>query len=138
MTISQFSDGVRSRTVAGAVDVALHDVAAEAAAERHGALEVDAGAGGAGRRGWSGSRVSAMTSAVNSPPSMLDDGEADAVDGDGVAVLRALGDDGAAQPEAGGVAEVLDGGDLAQFFDDSGEHFPGPPASSGTDSGACR
>ncbi|GGT19959.1 hypothetical protein GCM10010254_45680 [Streptomyces chromofuscus] len=47
-----------------------------------------------------------------------------------------LGDDGAAKPEAGGVAEILDGGDLAQLFDDSGEHFPGPPASSGTDSGA--
>ena len=37
-------------------------------------------------------------------------------------MLGALGDDGAAQPEAGGVAELLDGGDLAQFFDDSGEH----------------
>ncbi|GHF91637.1 hypothetical protein GCM10018787_45470 [Streptomyces thermodiastaticus] len=48
----------------------------------------------------------------------------------------ALGHDGAAEPETGGVAEVLDGGDLAQLFDDSGEHFPGPPASSGTDSGA--
>ncbi|GEK03583.1 hypothetical protein TNCT1_58590 [Streptomyces sp. 1-11] len=51
---------------------------------------------------------------------------------------RALGDDGAAEPEAGRVAEILDGGDLTQFFDDSGEHFPGPPASWGTDSGACR
>src|SRR5690606_40595395 len=36
--------------------------------------------------------------------------------------------DGAAQPEATGVVEGLDGGDLAQLFDDSGEHFPGPPA----------
>ncbi|GAA3501968.1 hypothetical protein GCM10019016_093130 [Streptomyces prasinosporus] len=52
-------------------------------------------------------------------------------------MLGALGDDGAAQAEATGVVEGLDGGDLAQLFDDSGEHFPGPPASSGTDSGAA-
>ncbi|GAA2766017.1 hypothetical protein GCM10010103_50580 [Streptomyces paradoxus] len=51
-------------------------------------------------------------------------------------MLGALGDDRSAQAEATGVVEGLDGGDLAQLFDDSGEHFPGPPASSGTDSGA--
>ncbi|GGZ59717.1 hypothetical protein GCM10010344_27050 [Streptomyces bluensis] len=51
-------------------------------------------------------------------------------------MLCALRDDGATQAEAGGVAEVLDGGDLTQLFDDSGEHFPGPPASWGSDSGA--
>ena len=54
------------------------------------------------------------------------DGEADTVDGDGVPVCGSLGDERAAQPEAGGVAELLDGGDLTQFFDDSGEHFSFP------------
>ena len=41
--------------VAGAVDVPLDDVPAEPAAERHGALQVDPGAGRPARRGWSGS-----------------------------------------------------------------------------------
>ncbi len=111
---------------ARAVDVALHDVAAEAAAQGHGAFEVDAGADGEGAEAGAveglGHDVGGELVAL-----VLDDRETDAVDGDRVAVPGAFGDDGAAEPEAGGVAEVLDGGDLAQFFDDSGEHFPGPP-----------
>ena len=122
---------------AGAVDMALDDVAAEARADGRGAFEVDRGADGEGAEAGT---VQGLRHDVGGElvALVLDDGEADAVHGDGVAVLRAVGHDGAAEPEARGVAEILDGGDLAQLFDDSGEHFPGPPASSGTDSGACR
>lgn len=134
MTISQCSEGA-VEDFAGAVDVALHDVAAEAVADGGGPLEVDAGADGEGAEAGAleGLRHDIGGELV---AFVVDDGEAYAVDGDGVAVFRALGDHGAAQAEATGVVEGLDGGDLAQLFDDSGEHFPGPPASSGTDSGA--
>lgn len=46
-------------------------------------------------------------------------------------MLGALGDDGAAQPEAGGVRQLLDGGDLTQFFDNSGEHSVSLPSRGG-------
>src|SRR5690606_40658976 len=105
---------------AGAGAVALHDVSAEAGAEGDGAFEVDPGAEGEGAEAGAvqglGQHVGGELVAL-----VLDDGEADAVDGDGVPVLGVLGDDGAAQPEATGVVEGLDGGDLAQLFDDSGE-----------------
>ncbi|OMI41550.1 phosphoenolpyruvate synthase/pyruvate phosphate dikinase [Streptomyces sparsogenes DSM 40356] len=106
---------------AGAVDVALHQMTAQAPAERHGALQVDAGADGEGAEAGA---VQGLGHDVGGEPAVLevDDGEADAVDGDRVAVLGAFGDDGAADQEAGRVAEVLDGDDLTQFFDDSGEH----------------
>lgn len=122
---------------AGAVDVALDDVSAEAVADGHGTFEVDAGADGEGTEAgaFQGLRHDVGGEFV---ALVVDDGETDPVHGDGVAVPRALRDDGSAQTEAGGLVEILDGGDLTQLFDDSGEHFPGPPASWGTDSGACR
>ncbi|MDV6290353.1 hypothetical protein R2F25_30575 [Streptomyces sp. UP1A-1] len=127
--------GLALQDLAGAVDVALHDVPAEAGADGGGAFQVDAGAGGEGAQAGA---VQGLRHHVGGElvALVVDDGEADAVDGDGVAVPCPLGDHGAAQAEATGVVEGLDGGDLAQLFDDSGEHFPGPPASSGTDSGA--
>lgn len=102
--------------------MALDDVSAEPAADGHGPLQIDPGAGyecaEAGAVEGLGHDVGGELAAVFE----VDDGEADAVDGDRVTVLGAFGDGGAAQTEAGGVAEVLDGGDLTQFFDDSGEH----------------
>lgn len=117
--------------------MALHDVAAETGAHGGGAFEVDAGADGEGAEAGAveGFRHDVRGELV---ALVLDDGEADAVDGDRVTVLRALGDDGASQAEATRIAEVLDGGDLAQLFDDSGEHFPGPPATSGHGLRGCR
>lgn len=117
--------------------MALDDVAAEALAHGHRAFQVDAGSDGQGAEAGAvqgfGHDVGGELVAF-----VFDDRETDAVHGDGVAVLCALRDDGATQTETGGVVENFDGGDLTQLFDDSGEHFPGPPASWGTDSGACR
>ena len=67
-------------------------------------------------------RVSAITSAVNSPSPVSTTVRQTPLTAMESPCLRAFGDDGSAQSEAGGVAEVLDGGDLTQFFDDSGEH----------------
>lgn len=117
--------------------MALHDVAAEPGAHGGGALQVDTGADSEGAEAGA---VEGLRHDVGGElvALVLHDGETDPVHGDGVAVLRAVGDDGAAEPETGGVAEILDGGDLTQFFDDSGEHFPGPPASFGHGLRGCR
>ncbi len=110
---------------ADAVHVALDEVAAEAAADGGGAFEVDAGAGGEGAEAGAGEGLGHDVGGEGVTV-VVDHGQADAVDGDGVAVPGALGDDRAAQPEAGGVTELLDGGDFPEFFDDSGEHFSAP------------
>lgn len=115
---------------ARAVDVPLDDVPAEAAAERHGALQVDPGAGGQRAEAGAVQRLGHDVGGELVVPE-VHDGEADAVDGDGVAVFGALGHDGAAQSEAGGVVELLDGGDLTQFFDNSGEHSVSLPSRNG-------
>lgn len=46
-------------------------------------------------------------------------------------MLGVLGDDGAAKPEPGSVTEVLDGDDLTQLFDNSGEHVSSPQGGRG-------
>jgi hypothetical protein len=53
---------------------------------------------------------------------LVGDGQAHAVDGDGRAVGGVLGDDGAAHGVTRRVGQGLDGDDLAEFLDDSGEH----------------
>ena len=70
------------------------------------------------------SRVSPMTSAVNSPSRIFDHGETDAVDGDRGAVLRVAGDQRAADTEPGRiVGQELDRDDLAELLNDAGEHL---------------
>src|SRR5262249_57916020 len=54
------------------------------------------------------------------------DGQADAVDRDGVAGASAVGDLGAADENAGGVPRVLYRLDFAEVLHDAGEH-PRPP-----------
>ena len=85
-TVSHCSAGSRASIVADAVDVALHQVPAEPAAERGGPLQVDRVARGAARPARSGRSVSPITSAVNDAVGDVDHGQADAVDRDRVAV----------------------------------------------------
>ena len=112
---------------AGAVDVALHDVSAEAAVGDHRALQVDPVAGaqvgeaGAGER--LGHHVGGELAALQARRAgLVGDGQADAVDRDGRPVLGVRGDDGTAHRVTRGVGQGLDGDDLAEFLDDSGEH----------------
>ncbi len=74
------------------IDVALHDVAAEACGGRDGAFEVDgrACAQGAERRALQGLARAVRRERV---APHVERGEADAVDGDGVALVRPFGDD---------------------------------------------
>jgi hypothetical protein len=106
---------------AGAVDMALDEVPVEPAAQLHGALQVDAGAGGQCAEAGAGE---GLADDVGRELALrgLHDGEADAVHGDRVAVPHPLGDDGAPQAEAGGARQFLYGDDFAELFDDSGEH----------------
>src|SRR5687767_13521880 len=53
---------------------------------------------------------------------VLDDGEADAVHGDGGTVHRVGGDERATDGESGRVAPGVEPDDLTQLLDDSGEH----------------
>src|SRR5690606_17627278 len=117
---------------AHAVDVALDDVAAEAGVDAQGPLEVDARA--------------ALERAERRVPQGLGhdvrgegpiarearDREAHGRDGDRVPGAGVGGDEGAAHVEAGvrAAVEQLDGEDLADLFDDSGEH--GAPSSRGS------
>src|ERR671910_2051963 len=125
--------GRRHDDLADPVDVALHDVAAEAVEQPHGPLEVDPVAGGpVADRGAGGG----LGRDVRLPPAgaHLDDGQATAVDGDRVADLGVLEDvDGRdAQAEATGGRDVTravgpgvggaQGRDLAELLDDPSEH----------------
>ncbi len=107
--------------LAGAVDVTLHDVAAQAAVRHGGALEVHGASGGdpPQRR-----HVERLPHDIGGEPvrALVDDGEAHAADGDGVAVRGIRHRLRRAHRETHAVARRLDGGDLADFLDDSGEH----------------
>ena len=103
----------------GGIDVALDDMAAEAAGDGEGALQIH--------------RVADMTENttvegffhdVSGEPggAMVDDGEADAIDCDGVTGMDVGGDSCRGDVELTGVAAGGDGGDGADFFDDSAEH----------------
>src|SRR5699024_2879591 len=114
--------------LADPVDVALHDVAVEAAVGPHAALEVHGVAGGEvpeGGRGEGGGDD------VGAPVLALDrsDGQAAAADGDRVAEGDALQDVRGADPQAGGVRTRAERVDGAELFDDAGEH--GGPSWSG-------
>ena len=113
--------GLASYDVADAVDVALHDVTAEALLGGDGSLEVDpvAGVDLVERR-----LVERLLHHVGGPGTALDrdDGQAAAVDRDRVAeagaVEHGVGGDG----ETDRVGEVVDRGDGAELLDDAGEH----------------
>ena len=83
----QASPGSTAQHLAGAVDVALHDVPADPVAEGGGALDVDAIAG---RDAAEGTRRDRDAHHIRGEPvgSLVDDGEAHAADRDRVAVLR--------------------------------------------------
>jgi hypothetical protein len=107
---------------AGAVDVALHDVAAEPVRDAHRPLQVDRAAGpdvaeraAAQRLGHDVGGEGVVRAA--------DHGEAHAVDRDGVAVLGVAGHERSPHGEPGGVLQGLDGHDLPELLDDAGEHF---------------
>src|SRR5699024_7710787 len=105
--------------LADPVDVALHDVAVEAAVGPHAALEVHGVAGGEvpeGGRGEGGGDD------VGAPVLALDrgDGQAAAADGDRVAEGDALQDVRGADPQAGGVRTRAERGDGAELGEDAG------------------
>ena len=123
-TTSQCSRGLAARDRAGAVDVALDDVAAEPGVRGDRALEVDRCEPFSALPRLVRCSVSLITSAVKVPSPVLDHGEATAVDRDRVAVAGVLGHLRAADGEPGGVAvQQVEGLDRAQLFDDSGEHL---------------
>jgi hypothetical protein len=115
-------DGEHGR---GAVDVTLHEVAAEAVAERGGAFEVDAIADpdAAQRR-----HVDRDAHDIRGEPvgPLVDDREAHAVHGDRVAVRRVGHRDRRPHGQPTRVARALPGEHLAELFDDAGEHLRPP------------
>ena len=119
---SHSSAGSRAMIRADPVDVALHQVPAEPAADGRGAFQVDRAA-----RGQHAERRAAQGLAHHvggeDAVDVVDDGQADAVDRDRVAVPRVRGDHGPAHGDDGRVAaRVGEVGDLTQFLDDAGEH----------------
>ena len=111
--------------LADAVDVALHDVAAEALVDGDRALEVDPVT-----RCHSCERglVERLLHEVGGPATVaeLGDGEAAAVDRDRVAQPGALEHRAGLDGEPDGIALVGDLGDGAELLDDSGEHLLPP------------
>ncbi len=106
---------------AGAVDVPLHDVAAEPRVRGERALEVDGCAGGdAGEA----RHIERLPHHVGGEPvgALVDDGQADPAHRDRVALRGIRDDERTAHRHAHAVAGGFDGRDLAAFFDDSGEH----------------
>ena len=103
----------------GGIDMPLDDVAAEAAGDGEGALQVDGVADAA-----EDTAVEGFFHDVGGEPGevMVDNGEADAVDSDGVTGVDVGGDGCRGDVELTGVAAGGDGGDGADFFDDSAEH----------------
>ena len=113
---------------AGAVDVALDDVAAEAAARRDRPLQVDPRArDGAGERGAAQGLGHDVGGERAVGGAELDDRQADAVDGDRGAGYGVRRDDGPAHGDPRGVRAGIEAHDLAQLFHDAGEHLSDLP-----------
>ena len=97
----------------------------EAAVGGHRALEVDA-------RAWGQRAEAAAIQCLGHDVDgearlvVLGDGQADAVDGDRRAMDRVRDHQRALDAQDGRLRAVLDGTDVAEFFDDSGEHVMSP------------
>jgi hypothetical protein len=117
--------------LAGAADVAGDDVAAEAVAGAHGALEVGGGAGRPARRGLGDRLLGELD--LEALGVVRDDGEAAAGDGDRRAdgqVVEHPRLDAHAHVAAVGAARLAGPAHAADFFHDAGEHQRSSPAAS--------
>ena len=116
----------------GAVDVALHDVSAQPAVQRRGPFEVHVAADTHTAQARPVQRLLHHIGGELAVCLHLDHRQADAVDGDGVAVPGVRGDDGSADDEPRRIGEVFLADDFAKLFDDSGEHaksgYAAPPS----------
>ena len=103
----------------GGINMPLDNVAAEAAGNGEGALQVDWVADMA-----ENTAVEGFFHDVGGEPGgvMVDNGEADAVDSDGVTGVDVGGDGCRGDVELTRVTARSDSGDGADFFDDSAEH----------------
>src|SRR5690606_28063879 len=108
---------------AHAVDVTLDDVPAEAVRRAYRAFQVHAITRLASPQGGA---VERLAHDVDGEPVVVDvdDGEADAVDGDRRAMYGVAGREWATQSEAGVLLVAVQRDELAQFLHDSGEHRP--------------
>jgi hypothetical protein len=114
-------DGVEDEELAGAIDVALDDVAAERAAGGGGELEVEECAGckraeGGLVEGFLG-EVGVEESGVN-----VERGEAYARDAEGIAFAEATGEAGGFDGDAADAAAVEEADESPGLLDDAGEH----------------
>src|SRR5690606_19761548 len=108
---------------AHAGDVTLDDVPAEAVRRAYRAFQVHAITRLASPQGGA---VERLAHDVDGEPVVVDvdDGEADAVDGDRRAMYGVAGREWATQSEAGVLLVAVQRDELAQFLHDSGEHRP--------------
>ncbi len=103
------------------VDMPLYEVAAEPVLQPYGPFQIDAGS--RLERAQAGP-LKGLPHDIGGEGAVREiyHGQADAVDRDGRAMCRVLGDERAADRVAGRVRVRLDGHDLAELLDDSGEH----------------
>ena len=106
---------------ADSIDVAGHDVPAETACRRHGAFEIHCAANAEAREGRA---IQGFVHDVRREliGAQRGDREADAIDRDAVADLRAFEYGRGSDREDRRVAPTCDMPDYSDFFDDSGEH----------------
>ena len=114
-------DGVERGHHAGAVDVALHDVAAERAAGGGGQFEVDACAGSE-RAERSAVERFLREIGVEVGGVGVERGEADAGDAERVAFAQARGDAGSFDGDAANAATIGEADEGSGLLDDAGEH----------------
>ena len=119
---------MRPRDRADRVDVALHEVPAEAVLQADGALEVD----GVARRERADARaVEGLGDRVGGEPTLtqLDDGEATTVHRDRRADRGVVEHVGRLDLDAHAAADRVHAADGAQLLDDAGEHQSCPSTS---------